>query len=477
MARKIKKSKKTTKKKPLGVRLAYLKHSFWVFFAAVIVFSVFYTFDGLGSAPVFDWDEARHGISAYEMLKSGNFVAQTYLGELDYWNLKPPLSFWTIAAAYRIFGVNAFALRFFSALCLPVIIAVFMLFFRKYGSAVFALIGGLFFTLVGVRMNHLFLSGDADALFFLFMFLAMIFFIQAMCKGERYLAGVGICTAFALLAKATHIIIIALVVAIGLILLRKVKLFSVKQLTLYGAVPFFATALPWVIWRLSFDGIHFFREMILVDVISRMSPEGIEGNARGGWYYIDELIRVLGMPVFVVFMLTLAVCMALFVFARLENRDKVIVAAGSLTALVPLILYSSISTKLGWYVWPSVIGFIMLLTWLCGYLFSLKKDQWYAVAAVIVIITAVSCAYLPDKEFHRYYYDENSMLPVLCVFYDLPYGNGSLYNVISPDGSRGVIPQSWVLAGIFNGYEQTADPDNAVLTLVVHGRHEITILQ
>ena len=47
----------------------------------------------LGNVPVEAWDEARHGVSAYEMLVSHAWIVNTYRGEVDYWNLKPPLSF------------------------------------------------------------------------------------------------------------------------------------------------------------------------------------------------------------------------------------------------------------------------------------------------------------------------------------------------------------------------------------------------
>ena len=65
---------------------------------------------------ILDYDESRHGINAYEMIRNQDYVVSTYQGEPDYWNLKPPLSFWLIAVGYRMFGYNALGLRFFSAL-------------------------------------------------------------------------------------------------------------------------------------------------------------------------------------------------------------------------------------------------------------------------------------------------------------------------------------------------------------------------
>lgn len=52
----------------------------------------FLLFTNLGETGISDCDEARHGINAYEMMQSGDYVVTTYRGEPDYWNLKPPLT-------------------------------------------------------------------------------------------------------------------------------------------------------------------------------------------------------------------------------------------------------------------------------------------------------------------------------------------------------------------------------------------------
>ena len=41
----------------------------------------------------------------------------TYMGETDLWNLKPPLGYWTVMVGYALFGYTSFGLRFVSAVC------------------------------------------------------------------------------------------------------------------------------------------------------------------------------------------------------------------------------------------------------------------------------------------------------------------------------------------------------------------------
>ena len=62
---------------------------YWVLLAALLTAGGFLLFTNLGEATISDCDEARHGVNAYEMMQSGDYVVTTYRGHTDYWNLKP----------------------------------------------------------------------------------------------------------------------------------------------------------------------------------------------------------------------------------------------------------------------------------------------------------------------------------------------------------------------------------------------------
>ncbi|NPA46320.1 MAG: hypothetical protein GXO24_03805 [Chlorobi bacterium] len=67
-----------------------------------------------GHITLWDQDEAAYAGFAKYMLDKGNSVIPYY-----YWSeihRKPPLHVWFIALAYKMFGINTFAVRFFSAL-------------------------------------------------------------------------------------------------------------------------------------------------------------------------------------------------------------------------------------------------------------------------------------------------------------------------------------------------------------------------
>jgi len=69
-------------------------------------------FPGLGDAPLFDDDETRFASVAREMVQSGDWVVPRFNGEIAD---KPPLLFWTMAAAFSMLGETPAAARFGSA--------------------------------------------------------------------------------------------------------------------------------------------------------------------------------------------------------------------------------------------------------------------------------------------------------------------------------------------------------------------------
>jgi 4-amino-4-deoxy-L-arabinose transferase-like glycosyltransferase len=69
---------------------------------------------GLGASPIWDANEALYAETAREMLERSDFLHPTfnYAPRLQ----KPPFTYWAIAASYRLFGINEFAVRVPSAL-------------------------------------------------------------------------------------------------------------------------------------------------------------------------------------------------------------------------------------------------------------------------------------------------------------------------------------------------------------------------
>ena len=67
----------------------------------------------LGATPIYILDEARNSECAREMMQRNDWIVPTFNGELR--TDKPPLHYFFMIISYKIFGVNEFAARFFSA--------------------------------------------------------------------------------------------------------------------------------------------------------------------------------------------------------------------------------------------------------------------------------------------------------------------------------------------------------------------------
>lgn len=100
------------------------KHRWKILF---LVVATFY-FYGLGSLPLVGPDEPRYAQVAREMLQRGDFITPT-LGGLP-WFEKPPLPYWLMMAAYRVFGVTEFSARVGPAIC-GLLTAVFVFWIGK----------------------------------------------------------------------------------------------------------------------------------------------------------------------------------------------------------------------------------------------------------------------------------------------------------------------------------------------------------
>ena len=145
-----------------------------LWFALLALLTAFLCFRCLGVGAIDSWDEARHGISAYEMMQSGNYLVNTFQGLPDYWNVKPPLSFLTIIAGFTLFGYTAAGLRFFSALAYLLTVLCTGWFARRYGKPASLLTMAFLTANYYPFKAHLARAGDADGLYLLLFTLAML---------------------------------------------------------------------------------------------------------------------------------------------------------------------------------------------------------------------------------------------------------------------------------------------------------------
>jgi 4-amino-4-deoxy-L-arabinose transferase-like glycosyltransferase len=139
------------------------RHERWCA-ALVLALMACNLFLGLATSNVNDYDEARYGVTAFEMQRHRTFVLDTYAGQREVWALKPPLGYWLMALSFALFGGSALAMRLPSALCALAAVAVTMGAARRwFDSRLAILAGAILATTFGYLSNHGARSGDFDA--------------------------------------------------------------------------------------------------------------------------------------------------------------------------------------------------------------------------------------------------------------------------------------------------------------------------
>ncbi len=325
---------------------------YWLALAALALLSAFLLLDGLGTRPFESWDESRHGQSAFEMLQSGEYVVTTYLGEPDYWNLKPPLSVWADALGFRLFGYNPLGLRIFSAGAMLGTYLLMALFARRrYGRLESLCVLWLFCSCTVAYYMHFARTGQADGFSNVFYLLALMALILSE-RDARWLYGCAVCFGLSFMARSWHAFLIPLVCFLTLLLtgrLRQLKLRRCAGLVGAGLLPI----LPWAVWRYSRDGWTFFKGMLEYDLLKR-GGEAIEGHAESPLYYFEYLAR---MPEV---MIAAGLCaLALIVTLARKRRLGFDQLALLIAAAAPIALFSLAETKIERYSFPTICALLL----------------------------------------------------------------------------------------------------------------------
>lgn len=363
-------------KRAYETAIAFFEKYFWFFFAAACLTLAFYCFRCLDVQYVDSWDEARHGVNAYEMIQNGDYIRHTYNYEVDNWNLKPSVSYWGIVLGFRLFGYSVFGLRFTSALAYLLTGIGCGLFARRYSKEAAILVMGFFCANTRPLSAHLARSGDADALYLMFFTFAMLAMLRIQ-RNHKNLYTCGLLFSLAFLTKSWHAGMIAVIG--GMYLLFTKELFSIK-LREWGCflLSVFAPLLVWFGWRYTRDGFVFLQQMIQVDLLARTGGSNYEGHEFPFSFYYDT---VFGHEAYIyrwlLLICILGIGVELIVMLRNRAWKKQALQEGAgylLWFLVPFLGFSCIRTKLIWYCYPCTVPLFLGAAIFLGYILGAFTD-------------------------------------------------------------------------------------------------------
>src|SRR3954469_18471040 len=158
------------------------------------------------------WDESLYVTSAAEMVKSGNWLVTTFHGDIDYYNTKPPLNVWLIAASFKALGINLLSMRLPSFFAAFATVTVLQWWCRRCFNAVTALMAAVVLSTTFGFMNiHSGRSANPDAWLTLDIVLTVIILWSPRAVPWR-LGRLGPFAAAAFLLKGSAVLLPALIV-------------------------------------------------------------------------------------------------------------------------------------------------------------------------------------------------------------------------------------------------------------------------
>ena len=252
---------------------------------------IFFAFAKLGNQPIHQWDEARTGINAIEMLQNGDWINLYFGGEPDKIRAKPPLVIWWVATNFSILGYNTFALRLHSAIASVFIFLLVYKIIRLYKSPLFA--AGVILILLSVRGIlgfHVGRTGDFDAVLLAFLLAGLYAFLLYLeFDKPKAIYWAALAWGFAFLTKGPAMGILFPGIFLYLLLTKKLS-WILKQRAIY-----FAGALcllfpiSWYLILYFFgvqlenpevSGKNAFERMFLYDLKDRFTQTEFEGKTE-----------------------------------------------------------------------------------------------------------------------------------------------------------------------------------------------------
>jgi len=309
-----------------------------VFLTAFFVYSA-----NIGGLYIYSLDEAKNSECAREMLERGDLIVPTFNYELR--TDKPPVHYYFMMLAYKLFGINEFSARFFSSVFGGLTVLITFLFARRYLGEKVAFLS--FIVLISSLHTSIQFHMAVPDPYLIFWINASLFsfFVWYMERKGLFLYLFYLFMGLGVLTKGPVAVVLPVGI-VGMFLLweRKVSLSFLKQLKpLVGILIVLFVSLPWYVAVALKTDMVWLKEFILKHNLHRFSAP-MEGH--GGIFLLTFAFVFVGLLPFSVFILQ-------GLKEWLKERDKPVFRFLFLFATIYIIFFSISKTKLPNYTVPA----------------------------------------------------------------------------------------------------------------------------
>lgn len=387
----------------------------FAFYAFLLAFGA-YAARQIGRMHLFEWDESRYVLNAYEMMRGGDWVALRFGGELDQLFMKPPFVIWLMAILFKLFGYSQSIARAPSlvfGLGTGVLLYRFLL-DRGIDLEVAALTSLGLVTCWGFYGYHGYTGADLDATLAFFNTLSFIAIHRAFIEGRRRWCFVlGCSLGLGFLVKSVSGILPAAFVVPAVLLSRDRGSAWIKGAAQAAGLAV-AVAAPWLVFRqFGYDDNYVPR---MLGFVMGAIDGPVDNHAGGFGFYLEYTVVQLG-PWFYAALASVGAGAYMFLRSVPEVRRDALRSPAlrtgvyaCLCVLIYYIAFTSSQTKVGWYFIPVLpLFFAIVAVGFSSFMTFLPKVVRCAVLAALVAVNARS-SYRYDR-----YWRMNTHTPILDV--------------------------------------------------------------
>lgn len=323
----------------------------------LLLLSSFLIFYQLGTNYLVSFDEAWYAEVSRQMLETGNFLKMTWNQQLFF--DKPPLFFWLQCLSFKIFGLNEFAARFFSALTgLGVVYLTFLI------GAKFNLATGLFSSLVLLSFP-LFINqarfANLEMMVSFFITLAIFYLISSL-KNSQKIFFFFLTSALAVFTKGI-VGFIPILVFVSLWLFTRGKLAYPREEYAKGSLMLVLINLPWYL----LVNLMFKEKKLILPAFEFLRFKQINPATGLDFFYYLKILKT-GLKLWII-PLPLAILFAFYRLLKGKNRKLVIILSWF---FITYVSFSVPYLKNSWYLTPIYPSTALILGFLVDKLFKQK---------------------------------------------------------------------------------------------------------